>query len=211
MVQTNCRKRKEMNNLGEILSSCNTLLDIGANVGSFSQGLKHAFPNIEVFMLEANPFCDAALSRTGIPYDIVCLSDTEKEVKFYFQQSNFVGTGASYYIEKTEWYNKDNFTLLQTKLLDDVILAKYGEHKQFDFIKMDTQGSELDILRGGKKTAAQAKYILIETSIIEYNENAPLKNEVIDYMSSIGFKPEYMLEQHYHEGALIQEDWIFTR
>lgn len=197
--------------LGVVLRDSKTFLDIGANIGMFSRAVKNAFPNMEILMIEANPFCDSALSTADIPYEIVCLSDVEKQVKFYFEDNNFRGTGASYYLEKTEHYSKKNFNLMDTKLLDDVILGKYGEQKQFDFIKMDTQGSELDILKGGQKTAAQAKYILIETSIVEYNENAPLKNEVFDYMSSIGFKPEALLENHYHKGELIQEDWIFTR
>ena len=64
-------------------------------------GMRQMFPNMEILMLEANPFCDFALKNTGIPYEMVCLSNEEKEVKFYFEDSNFMGTGASYYIEKT--------------------------------------------------------------------------------------------------------------
>lgn len=201
-----------MNKLYDILKNdVKSFLDIGANIGSFAMTVRNTFPDIEMFLIEANPFCDAALKRTGIPYDIVCLSDKEQDVKFFFEDNNFQGTGASYYLEKTVHYSKQNFTMMQTKLLDDVILAKYGDYKQFDFVKMDTQGSELDILRGGKKTAANAKYILIETSLIEYNENAPLQEEVFKYMDSIGFKPTELIETHIHNDILVQEDWIFTR
>jgi FkbM family methyltransferase len=169
-------------------------------------GMRQMFPNMEILMLEANPFCDFALKNTGIPYEMVCLSNEEKEVKFYFEDSNFMGTGASYYIEKTPHYSKQQHVVLQTKLLDDVV----GD-RSFDFIKMDTQGSELDILRGGQKTAQKAKYILLELSLVEYNEKAPLKDEVIAYMDSIGFKPTELIDTHYHEGVLIQEDWMFTK
>lgn len=182
-----------------------SILDIGANQGMFSSVMKRMFPDINIFMIEANPFCDNFLKRVGIPYEIVCLSDTEKEVQFYFEDNNFVGTGASYYLEKTQWYSKKNFTKMLTKRLDDVVSPVY------EFIKLDTQGSELDIMKGGEKTIAAAKYILLETSVVEYNENAPLKEQIFDYMKSIDFKPLELIENHYMENKLIQEDWIFTR
>lgn len=185
--------------------SLQSFLDIGANMGAFSYVLKRTFPDLDILMIEANPFCDGFLKKIGIPYEIVCLSDTEKEVQFYLQDNNFVGTGASYYVEKTEWYANRNFTRMQTKMLDDVV------SKTYDFIKLDTQGSELDIMKGGKKTIDAAKYVLLETSLIEYNENAPLKKDIFEYMASIDFKPYKMTEEHFMNGNLIQEDWIFSR
>lgn len=182
-----------------------SVLDIGANQGYFSMSIRNSFPDVDILMIEANPFCDNFLKKTGIPYEMICLSDTEKEVKFYFEDNNFVGTGASYYLEKTEWYSKQNFTNLNTKRLDDVV------SKPYDLIKLDTQGSELDIMRGGSKTVDSAKFILIETSLIEYNENAPLKKEVFNYMSSIGFRPLEMVEEHFMNNKVFQEDWIFEK
>jgi FkbM family methyltransferase len=182
-----------------------SMLDIGANRGTYSHMIKSYLPDLDILMIEANPFCDGFLKKTGIPYEIVCLSDSEKEVDFFIEDSNFTGTGASYYLEKTEAYAKKNFTKMTTKILDNVVKQPY------DLVKLDTQGSELDIMRGGKKTIAAAKYVLIETSIIEYNENAPLKEDIFNYMVSIGFNPHKMVEEHFMNGILIQEDWIFTR
>lgn len=182
-----------------------SMLDIGANLGTYSFAIKNYVPELEIFMIEANPFCDGFLKKTGIPYEIVCLSDSEKEVEFYIQDGNFVGTGASYYLEKTDAFANKNFTKMNTKMLDDVVTQTY------DLIKMDTQGSELDIMRGGKKTIDAAKYVLLETSLIEYNENAPLKEDIFNYMSNVGLKPYKKVEDHYMNGTLIQEDWIFSR
>lgn len=182
-----------------------SILDIGANQGHFSLTVKSVFPDMDILMFEANPFCDNFLKKTGIPYEMICLSDTEKEVKFYFEDKNFTGTGASYYLEKTPWYSLKNFTKMNTRRLDDVV------SKSYDLIKLDTQGSELDIMRGGVKTICDAKFLLIELSIIEYNENAPLKEEVMNYVSSMGFRPLELIEEHFHDGTLVQEDWILGK
>lgn len=200
--------RKILDHIGR--NNISSLIDIGANVGNFTCLVKSFFPNIDVLMIEANPFCDNMLKRTGYPYEIVCLSDSKKEVKFFFEDKNMIGTGASYYLEQTRFYSMQNFTMMETETLDELLKTKY-DSKSFDFVKMDTQGSEIDIMKGATETMSKAKHVLLETSLIEYNAGAPLKQDYFDFMSQIGFKPVEMVEEHYSEGRLIQEDWIFSR
>lgn len=192
-----------------------TILDIGANVGAYSMVIKELLPEAYILMLEANLFCAPFLEKTGIPYDIACLSDVEKSVKMYVNKKNVVCTGTSYYKENTEHYSEEDYITVTTRTLDNVIISKYGEQKKFDFIKMDTQGSEKDIINGGKKTIDAAKFIQLELSLIEYNKGAPLKNEMIDFLFSLGFTHSMLVDTHYwnqnpNEKA-IQEDWIFIR
>jgi FkbM family methyltransferase len=188
-----------------------SVLDIGANIGNFSRYVRSVYPSVDIFMIEANPFCDNMLRSTGLEYEIVCLSNDEKQVTFYVENDNYVGTGASYYLEKTEHYSRRNFINLDTKRLDDVIVSKYGETKAFDLIKLDTQGSEIDIMKGGLETINKSKFVLIETSLIEYNENSPLKKDVFSFMKELGFNPLEKVQDQFHNGSLIQEDWIFSR
>lgn len=192
-----------------------SVLDIGANVGSFSLGIKTFLPDIDIFMIEGNPFCDAELKNKNIPYTIACLSDSEKFIKMHINKNNIRCTGTSYYKETTHHYDDADYINVNAKLLDNIIHETFGEYKQFDYVKMDTQGSELDIIRGGRKTIDQAKYIQIELSLIEYNKGAPLKNDVISFMESIGFKQDILINKHHWDQDpskdCIQEDWIFTR
>lgn len=185
------------------------LLDIGANKGEFSYFLKSNIRDLDIFMIEANPFCESLLRQTGIFYKIACLSDTEKEIDFFLEDTNDVGTGASYYIEKTRFYSQKRSIKLKTKRLDDIIEEIFGPNKTFDIIKIDTQGSEIDIMKGGQKTLERAKFVIAETSLMEYNENSPMQEEFFRYMELIGFKPKEKIEDHYHQGKVIQEDWIF--
>lgn len=187
-----------------------SILDIGANVGNFSMMMRHIMPNVYLYMIEANPFCDGILKKTQIPYSIVCLSNEEKDVQFYFQDGNMIGTGSSYYLENTNYFSMKNYSWVTTQTLDSV-LERDCPDTVFDFIKMDTQGSELDIMRGGQKTISNAKYVLLEISLIPYNIGAPLKEEVMEYMKSISFVPIEKIDESYMDGKLIQEDWIFER
>ena len=58
----------------------------------------------------------------------------------------------------------------------------------FDLIKIDTQGSELNILKGSIEIVEKTKFLLLELSVVEYNFNAPTYLQVIKYLEENNFK-----------------------
>lgn len=194
-----------MINLLNVLKNNNieSILDVGANLGDWATFVKLNFPHIKLFCIEANQDCEQFLKNKNLNYLICCLSDCEKSVKFYKDPNSCISTGSSYYLENTNFFNNTNYVELQAKPLDAII------SDVFDYIKLDTQGSEIDIIKGGINTISKSKFVQIETSLIEYNINSPLKGEVFAYMQSIGFDPLIKVEEHYMNGQLIQEDFIF--
>jgi len=81
------------------------------------------------------------------------------------------------------------------------------------FLKVDTQGYELEILKGSKKLLPDIEAILLEVAIIEINEGAPLLHEVLGFLKSIGFVTYDILEIHRRplDQALNQIDILFLR
>ena len=63
-------------------------------------------------------------------------------------------------------------------------------------------------MEGGKDLCQKAKGILLEVSLTQYNENAPLYDEVISYMESINFKAVEVLDITQNEKAH-QQDILF--
>ena len=98
--------------------------------------------------------------------------------------------------------NCETISLPMNKL-DDII------NESFDFIKMDTQGSELDIIKGGLNTIKKCKYLLIEVALVPANENAPLKEDIVKFLSNYNFKPVDVLYDHISDGKLTQQDVLF--
>ena len=84
----------------------------------------------------------------------------------------------------------------------------FESDSEFDLIKIDTQGSELDIITGGINLCNKAKGILLEVSLTQYNEGAPLYQEVISFMENIGFIPKVILDEARNHGAH-QQDILF--
>jgi FkbM family methyltransferase len=189
----------------------NAILDIGAHSGQFHSWSKRVWPDVGVFMIEANPLHESALDRlvmmNGDKYLIAALGDKEREVTFYTRSDKPHTEGNSYYKEFNYWdipqlVHESKVTL---RMLDDI----FEDDAVFDIIKLDTQGSEIDVLKGGKDLVSRAKVVILEVSFIEHNIGAPTTEETIEYMSSIGFEKKMSIGEHYDGEDLVQQDFVF--
>ena len=119
-------------------------------------------------------------------------------------------SGDSYYLEQTNFYKKDIKAIKKiTSTLDDIV-----NEKKFtlpDLIKIDTQGAEIDILKGASNTISKASLIYLECPIVKYNLNAPNFNDYINYLETINFLPYEICEIHYINKVLVQIDIIFIK
>ena len=190
----------------------NSILDIGAHTGQFHGWAKKVWSDAGIFMIEANPLHESHLDRlammNGDKYLIAALGDEEREVTFYTRSDKPHTEGNSYYKEHNYW---DIPQLVQeTKVTLQKLDNLFEDNAVFDIIKVDTQGSEIDILKGGKDLVSKAQAIILEVSFIEYNEGAPTAEETIDYMNEIGFEERMSIGEHYDGGTIVQKDLLFT-
>jgi len=185
-----------------------SILDIGANTGQFYNESKSIFPNVYYYLIEGNENCEIVLSTLNVDYSISLLSDCEKEVNFYIRKHEPRCTGNSIYRENTSFYDDDQ--IIVEKKYTKTLTSLIGD-KQFDLIKIDVQGSEIDIINGGIEIFKKSKGVLMEVSLIEYNQNAPTKNFVYEYMKNLGFEPVEVIGNINHPITyeLIQQDILF--
>jgi len=182
------------------------VLDIGANTGEWAENIINNVPSIQVLSIEANPHCESSLKNKNLNYKICCLSNTVKNVNFYLNPEFLSSTGSSYYKENTVHFTENNFLQIQTNTLDNLLK---NCPVTYEYLKLDTQGSELDILNGGKEIIKMYKYIQIETANVNYNNNSPLKQKVHKFLTETGFINPIKIEEHYHENILGHEDYIY--
>lgn len=119
------------------------------------------------------------------------------------------GTGDSYYKENTPSYDSVAATKRTTKTLDSIVVDE--RLSPADLIKIDTQGSELDILRGGLKALQNCSLVYLECPTLSYNEGAPNFQEYSEFLLGHSFVPYEVCELHYSYGALIQMDVLFVK
>jgi FkbM family methyltransferase len=187
----------------------NRILDIGANIGQFHMLAKNEFSSSFIFSIEASKECETSLKIITDNYYIGMLAKDNSEYKFYKTKENPTSTGNSFYRELTQFYSDDKLDIVTEKgiMLDDL----FEQESEFDLIKIDTQGSELDIITGGINLCKKAKGILLEVSLTQYNENAPLYDEVIQFMDNFGFKIGDILDENNVPGIVSQQDILFIK
>ena len=201
-------KHKLDYNLTELIKKglkIDVIYDIGAYRAEWSKNYSQSsLKNKDFFLFEANQENERYLKKSNFNYYIGVLSNEKKKVNFYSRKL----TGDSYYREQSDRYEKDRKPEVITTITLDEVVEKENL-KLPNFIKIDTQGSEIDILKGSKNTLKNCNLIYLETPIIEYNLNSPNLNECINYLESINFVPFDICEVHHMDNVLIQIDILY--
>lgn len=184
-----------------------TVYDVGACQGRWTQMMKQGVLfDADFFMFEGNPAYGNILNQQNHFVHIGILSDPDKtSVDFY----NGGDTGDSYYKETTDHYDHRQPVNLPCRTLDSVVEEHNLPLPQF--LKIDTQGSELDILSGAKKVMQHSDLIYLECPIIEFNYKAPNISDYLSFMLSHGFCPIDIFEIHRAEEILLQIDIMFMK
>ena len=190
-------------------------LDIGAYEGSWAKAASVIFPGISVVMVEAQAEKQEYLERLHqyseetFRYHIAMLGTENREsATFYKMDTSSGSTGSSMYEEQTP-FPRNAVSLPMVKL--DSLLEQYPE-RTFSLAKIDVQGAELDVLRGGSRLLRDAEFVAMELSLMPYNKSAPLLAEVVAFMDENDFSPVDIFEpKRDAKGQLVQIDFVFVR
>jgi FkbM family methyltransferase len=178
-----------------------TVLDIGAHKGKWTQKFKENFPNVKALMIEANTDHIEDLIKTG-PYISALVGKNNEEVDYYVCDDKENNQGNGIYKENTNVPFKSTKRKIVT--LDSLLPGQ-----RFDLIKMDVQGAELDIIQGSPGFINNAKYLWLELQSHNYNIGAPLAGKVIGYLHQIGFEIMTIDEISIGNGVIMSMDMIF--
>jgi FkbM family methyltransferase len=188
------------------------IYDIGSCVLHWTEKAKEVWPNSEVILFEAMDEVERLYKENNFEkYSVGYVLSNESNKEVYFYQNLENPGGNSVYKENPELsplseilFPENNRVKKKTITLDD--LVSKNNYPKPDLIKMDVQGSELDVLRGASETLKHCNHLILELQLKEYNINAPNYQEVIDYLRSLGFENNGMFS-----GNDIDGDYHFYR
>ncbi len=95
--------------------------------------------------------------------------------------------------------------------LDDLLAQR--QWPMPDFIKLDVQGYELEVLSGGEKAMAGCQAILTEVSFYRFFGQVPTADEVIEFLKARGFAwyDVMGIMRRGSDDALAQMDFMFLK
>ncbi len=122
-----------------------TAIDIGANIGSYTLRLAKRFAHIIAF--EPNPICSRVLQINiasnkfqNVVVQQIALSDRNGTLPFYIRGGGASSLTSTHYARK-----HDKVIQVKVSRLDNF----QNSVRRVDFIKIDAEGAELSILKGG--------------------------------------------------------------
>jgi len=186
---------KEVELASNLLNSrpdLNVVYDIGANKGEWTLGIKQSvnrnldfylFDPLEYLAKKRSSSCSFATNF------VVVLSDKNKKVEWFDRGPSGKGYGASYYKETTPQYKNVKPIIKQARTLDSIV-EEYLLPTP-DLLKIDTQGSELDILKGAVNLLEKGvKFVQLEVvkpgKRLQYN--APKYGRIYILYGKNGYK-----------------------
>jgi FkbM family methyltransferase len=162
------------------------IYDIGSNVLHWTTEASKIW-DAKIILFEAMKECEFMYKNYDYFLGILSKEDGE-DVKWY--QNEYFPGGNSYYKEighenSQKLYPENSYELRKTFKLDTVVKEKGYPYP--DLIKIDTQGSEIDILKGATEVLKHVKYMIIELQHTEYNRGAMLAENSIKEIENMGF------------------------
>jgi FkbM family methyltransferase len=183
------------------------VIDVGAFEGDWSRMARRIWPDSKFILIEPNAAKSLLLTNLARTMNAILFRELLGANDGTHVIFNVMESGSSVLSERSPLARTQEKRTLSR--MDTVIQDLDGS----TFLKIDAQGYELEILRGAEKLIHKIDAILLEVSIIEINEGAPLIADVIAFMKSIGFVMCEILEIHRRplDQALNQVDVLFVR
>lgn len=171
-----------------------SLVDIGANTGDFGAFLSQVFQPEVTCAFEPLPVCLPALrAKSQVIRNLrvfdVALSDADGEAQFF--QNSYPPSSS---LLRVSEYKKQQFPQtageapirVSVRRLDDLLTPE--ELPRNILIKLDVQGLEDRVIRGGRRLFQAAQCVLVEMSFVPLYSGQPLFEEVHALLADFGYR-----------------------
>jgi FkbM family methyltransferase len=196
-----------------------TILDIGANTGQFASQLHRLLPDATLYSFEPLKDCYEQLLKRmrhisnfrAFPFAL-----GDKSGKTQIHHNDFSPSSSLLPMEKL---HKESFPYTKNVRIEEIEIRRLDEIiQELDIednllIKIDVQGFEDKVIRGGENVISQAKVLIVETTFETLYDGQPLWKDIFGLLSNMGFSYMGNLSQMESplDGSILQADSIFVK
>ncbi len=198
----------------------NQFIDVGANEGQSALELIRFYPHLPIHSFEPLSHAHETLlvnsknhSQWRV-YPRTALGETKGEIKIQIagnSQSSSLLKMKQLHIDSAPESTPVGEELTSITRLDELLKNQPSTHRYY--LKIDTQGSELAVLKGSTGILNQVQALQLELSWQELYQGQPLATEVLQWVLTQGFAP-YGFSPVFRDKktqALLQMDGFFLR
>jgi FkbM family methyltransferase len=214
-IAPNWPQRKYLRSLLKQLN-IDCVIDVGANVGQYGNELRMIGYNGLIISFEPAPDCFAALSKRASPDPLwhtvnLALGAEPGEVMFNEMNVSLFNSFRLPSANETDLFAAENCVKRQTKVavekLENVLpelQKKYGFHNIF--LKMDTQGFDLQVFDGAKAVHSKIAALQSELPVKRIYQDSPSWRDAIAVYEGAGFELSALFPVNPKMAELIEMD-----
>ncbi|WP_376741467.1 FkbM family methyltransferase [Sinorhizobium psoraleae] len=180
------------------------ILDIGCNDGTDTRRFLRLCPKAKFYCFEPDPRAaarfkkDMNLYMDKVKLFEIALSNRNGEIDFHpsngegsakeWDQSGSIRRPKNHLVEH-DWVRFDGPISVATRTLDD--WSSEAKLNKIDFIWMDVQGAESDVIAGGRQTLSNTRFVYTEYSDHELYEGQLSLQAILDLLPSFELVTRY--------------------
>ena len=186
-----------------------TVIDVGVAFGT--PPIYQAFPRARYFLVEpvaeCRPVLEKLKARLNAEYFLVAAGAENGEVTFNVHDDV---SGSSLFSQAEGKALDGEARRIPMRRLDS-LLPETLEHPVL--LKLDTQGAEIEALKGLGSRISEIDMLIVETVMMEARRGIPQFADIVRFCDEAGFAAYDVLEGHMRDidGALAQIDLAFVR
>lgn len=199
-----------------------TIIDIGANRGQFALKALKLFPNARIYCFEPLPQVVQELRHILGSYlsqvTILNCALGEKEnthQEFYLHlnhdDSSSILRSTSFSEHLYPATQQQHVVSVPLTTLDKAMEPFLSSLQPELLVKMDVQGYEDRVIRGGPQTLARACACIVEICLTPFYEHQATFKDIFEHMDRLGFRYAGNIDQVIREGQILYIDALFTK
>lgn len=186
------------------------IVDCGAAQGEWSRVVKDVFKNPNTIIgVDVHNWNDQEkINNTDITEYVLLSEEHGKEYDFY-KKKEYMCTGDSIFRENTHHYADHNTVIEKIKSTTLIEILNKHNLNEINLLKIDTQGSEVLIMKGLGDKLQDVEFIELECSLVDYNIGGCSFYDILNFLKD-DFEIFDIVELHRHNvNYLCQIDVIF--
>lgn len=186
-----------------------TVIDVGIAFGTSS--IYESFPHAKYFLVEpvaeCRPVLEQLKQRLDAEYFLVAAGAENGDITFNVHDDI---SGSSIFAQVEGKALDGQARKTPMRRLDSLLPQQLDRPV---FLKVDTQGAEIEVLKGLGTRINEIDLIILETTMMPLRHGIPQFAEVVRFCDEMGFAVYDILEGHMRalDGALAQIDLAFVR
>jgi FkbM family methyltransferase len=196
------------------------IIDVGGFDGGTSRYFAEQFEGHDVYCVEPNSRMIAQLKRVEqtqprIHVRNMALGSSRGEAQLHVTSNNVSSSINELNLDEIgkqpqvfqSWLREEAAESVTVSTLDD----EFKDHESVLLLKLDTQGTELDVLRGGIETLRKTGYVLTEMNNHGMYKNACQYYEVDQFLREHSFRLADVVVTYRAEDGLNEFDALYER